>query len=523
VLMNLRLLVPPRLGYRSASNAFVLIAAGALLLADVSVRTPNPWAEMRRLLDGLVHPDFLAIEVMSVVWTVAFAVLGVALGAGIGFVLALVFDRLRAIRVLCACLRSVHELFWALLLIQVSGLSPATGILAVALPYSGIFAKVFAEIMEEADLSTEKALPAGTSTIARFGYVRIPELASQFWTYTLYRLECGLRSTLVLGFIGLPTIGFHLDSFFKQGHFAQAAALVFVFYGLIGSRRLWARPASVPILIIGSLLVLPDSIGSTSTLTNLMRFVGHDIVPVPLRNADPFAGATWAHFAAWLWPIVTKQVIPGVIETLVLSQIATVAMAILALLFFPFICTRFAGRIGQPLGRIALVIVRSTPEYMLVYVLLQLLGPSMLPAIIALSMHNGGIVGYLMGRHADSLTYRRDAPHGLNLYFYETVPRLYGQFLAYVLYRWEIILRESAIFGILGVMTLGYYVDAAISEVRFDAAVVLIIATAMLSMSVDAVSRGLRRRLRIENVPTRLSGVPENVRTRRSQRFACKV
>ena len=75
---------------------------------------------------------------------------------------------------------------------------------------------------------------------------------------------------------------------------------------------------------------------------------------------------------------------------------------------------------------------------MVVYVLLQLLGPSMLPAIIALSVHNGAIVGYLMGRHADALEYRPDAPRGVNLYCYETVPRLYGQFLAYALYRWEI-------------------------------------------------------------------------------------
>src|SRR5262249_17578952 len=88
------------------------------------------------------------------------------------------------------------------------------------------------------------------------------------------------------------------------------------------------------------------------------------------------------------------------------------------------------------------------------------------------------------------------------------VPRLYGQFLAYVLYRWEIILRESAIFGILGVLTLGYYIDAAISEFRLDVAVVLILVTALLSMAVDAFSRGLRRRLRIDTMPTRLSEAP---------------
>ena len=502
----------PAPGYRSVTGLFVLIAAAALALSDLAVSALDPWAEMRRLVAGLMRPDLLSIEAMSVVWTVAFAVLGVAIGASTGFLFALVFARLRAVRVLCAFLRSVHELFWALLLIQIAGLSPTTGILAVAIPYSGIFAKVFAEMIEEADLSAERVLPAGTSTIARFAYVRIPELAPHFWTYTLYRLECGMRSTLVLGFVGLPTIGFHLDSFFKQGHYREAAALLFVFYVLIGTRRLWARPVTVPILIVVSLLVLPETIGGGSALANLIRFVTHDIVPTPLRGADLLAVATWVNMGGWLWPIIVKQAVPGVIQTLLLSQVALVAMGLIALLLFPFICRRFAGRIGQPLGRIALVVVRSTPEYMLVYVLLQLLGPSMLPAIIALSLHNGAIVGYLMGRHADVLDYRPDAPRGVNLYCYETVPRLYGQFLAYALYRWEIILRESAIFGILGVMTLGYYVDAAISEFRLDVAVLLILVTALLSMAVDAFSRGLRRRLRIDTMPTRLSEAPGEAR-----------
>jgi len=505
----------PKLGYRSASGLFLLVAIAALLIADLSVTALNPWLEMRRLLAGLVRPDILSIEVMSVVWTVAFAVLGVSIGASTGLLFALAFARLRSIRVLCAFLRSIHELFWALLLIQVTGLTPTTGVLAVAIPYSGIFAKVFSEMIEEADLSAERVLPAGTSIVSRFAFARIPELAPQFWTYSLYRLECGMRSTLVLGFIGLPTIGFHLDSFFKQGNYAQAAALLFSFYLLIGSRRLWARPATVPLLIVASLLVLPEAVGGGSTLANLTRFVTQEIVPAPLRGADLLSFAPWAGFAGWLSPIITKQIVPGVIQTLVLSQIALAVMAILALILFPFICRRFTGWIGQPLGRIVLVVVRSTPEYMLVYVLLQLLGPSMLPAIIALSLHNGAIVGYLMGRHADALSYRPDAPKGLNLYAYETVPRLYGQFLAYVLYRWEIILRESAIFGILGILTLGYYVDAAIAEIRLDVAMVLIIATALLSMSVDALSRGLRRRLRLDTMPTRLSDAPSEMRLAR--------
>ena len=129
----------------------------------------------------------------------------------------------------------------------------------------------------------------------------------------------------------------------------------------------------------------------------------------------------------------------------------------------------------------------------------------MLPAVIALALHNAGILGFLMGRQADGMPLRADAPRGADLYFWEVMPRLYGQFLAYVLYRWEIIVRESAIFGILGVRTLGFHVDAAIQELHLDVAVVLIVVTAGLSMGIDAASRALRRRLRVGDHPVRLS------------------
>ncbi len=498
--------VLPRLSYRSASLAFLFIALGALPAADLAVTALDPRAEFKRLLAGALSPAFSAIEVWSVVWTVAFAVLGVALGATAGFGLALIFERSRAVRVFAACLRSVHELFWALLLLQITGLSPITGILAIALPFTGIFAKVFSEIVEEADLTAERVLPPATSALSRFAFARLPAIAPALKTYTLYRLECGMRSTLVLGFVGLPTIGFHLESYFKQQNYAEAVALLLCFYVLIGTRRLWARPSTVPFLILASVLVLPEATGNGSSWGNMLRFFGHDIVPVPLRNGAPADAETLSAFAAWAWPIFTQQIIPGTIKTLILAQIALAAAALLALGLYPIVSRRFLGRTGHYLGRALLVVTRSTPEYMLAYLLLQLMGPSMLPAIIALALHNGALAGYLLGRQSDELTFRPDCPKGANLYFFETTPRLYGQFLAYMLYRWELILRESAIFGILGVRTLGYYVDAAISELRLDTAVFLLVAVAALSMSVDALSRGLRRRLRIDTLPTRLSG-----------------
>src|SRR5918998_3332956 len=271
-----------RAAYGETSLLFFLAALACLVAADLAITALNPWAELARLGRGVLRPDFLSVEAWSVIWTVAFAVLGVGLGAGCGFALAVLYPAFAAVRILAMGLRSVHELFWALLLIQVFGLGPVTGLLAIALPYTGFFAKVFAEMIEEADLAALEVLPRGTSLVSAFVYGRLPDLIRPFRDYTLYRLECGLRSTLVLGFVGLPTIGFHLESYFKQGHYAEAAALLGVFYVLVGTRRIWARPATLPLLILGSIVLLPESIGGGSAWTNLARFLGHDIVPAPL-------------------------------------------------------------------------------------------------------------------------------------------------------------------------------------------------------------------------------------------------
>jgi len=60
-------------------------------------------------------------------------------------------------------------------------------------------------------------------------------------------------------------------------------------------------------------------------------------------------------------------------------------------------------------------------------------------------------------------------------------------------------MRETAILGILGIATLGFYVDSAIQEIRFDRAMVLILITALLNIGVDILARYLRNRLRLRH------------------------
>lgn len=476
-----------------ASFAFVGLAGLCLLAADLTVSTLNPWDELGRVLFGFVTPAFFDSQYLltALMHTVAFGVLGTIFGALAGFVLASVF-RWRIVRAGAAFVRAIHELFWALLFMQVFGLGGVTGVLAIAVPFAGIFAKVYAEILEEADGAPLHALPAGSPAASAFLFARLPDAWAAMKRYSYYRLECGLRSSAVLGFVGLPTLGFFLESAFAQGYYSQAGAYLILLYGLIATLRLWLPTKLTAPVVIACLFLLPDSQGVS--WANVARFFTHDVVPAPLRAGVDTASL--AQFGDWLASLWVNQAWPGLINTLIVTQIALVTTGVLTLLVFPLIVRRFVGWAGSGGGHVLLLVLRSTPEYILAYVLLQLWGPSMLPAVVALTLHNGAIIGFLVGRTAETMPLRADAPRGLNLYGYEVLPRVYGQFLAFLFYRWEIIMRETAMLGILGVHTLGFYIDSAVATIRIDQMLALLLITAALNMSIDAISRGVRARMR---------------------------
>ncbi len=475
---------------------FVGIALACLLFADIAITTQNPWEEMRRLGMGLITPDFTATTELGTAFirTVAFAFTGVALGALGGFGLALIFSS-RVVRTFCAFIRAIHEIFWGLILLQFFGFHPLTGVLAIAIPFSGIFAKVYSEILDEADPLPSRTLPGRTGILSRFLFARIPDAWPHLKTYTSYRLECGLRSSAILGFIGLPTLGFYLETSFSEGLYSEVGALLLLFYVLIATMRIWLRARLVPLYLAASPFLLGD--GMPIMWGNVTRFFTEDIVPSPLRR-----GEGWDGFWPWLSDILMNEALPGIWNTVVLTQIALVLTGILALLAFPLVSRHFLGPKRRTGGHVLLVIARSTPEYMLAYILLQLWGPSMLPAVVALALHNGGIIGHLIGHMSSEVSLRQGAPSGFNRYSYEMLPRVYPPFLAFLFYRWEIIMRETAILGILGIYTLGFYVEGAIQDIRFDKAMVLILVTALLNIVVDMISRRVRGYLRLKTRPS---------------------
>ena len=104
--------------------------------------------------------------------------------------------------------RAIHELIWGLLLLQVYGLNGWVAIAAIVIPYSALMARVIAD---QIDCHESPALPVlqatGGPAIAVLMTAVIPAVSSAIKNHIGHRLDCALRSALILGVFGLGGLG----------------------------------------------------------------------------------------------------------------------------------------------------------------------------------------------------------------------------------------------------------------------------------------------------------------------------
>jgi len=197
-------------------------------------------------------PDFLVMVARESWRTVAIATAGISLGLLLAVPLALIATsslsisalsgRMAALpsgvriaaRSLLIVLRSVPELVWALVFVRVVGLGPAAGVLAIALTYGGMLGKVYAEILESGEVQvTQTLLRNGSTRLQAFGYGLLPQNAAELTSYTVYRWECAIRSSVVLGFVGAGGLGQLLDGSLKMFAGGEVLTVLLVFVALV--------------------------------------------------------------------------------------------------------------------------------------------------------------------------------------------------------------------------------------------------------------------------------------------------
>lgn len=131
-------------------------------------------------------------------------------------------------------LRSMPELVWALIFVRVVGLGATAGVLAIALTYGGMLGKVYAEILDSSDAhATTNLMRNGAGRLQAFFYGLLPQNAGELTSYTVYRWECAIRSSTVLGFVGAGGLGQVMDSSMKNFNGSEVASILLIFMLLV--------------------------------------------------------------------------------------------------------------------------------------------------------------------------------------------------------------------------------------------------------------------------------------------------
>ena len=197
--------------------------------------------------------EFLGLALKATVETLAMATAGTALAMLLAAPLGLALshslsisrigpgpgrgagEALRALaRFMLLALRGIPEIVWALLLVRAFGLGPAAGVLAIAVTYGGMLGKVYSEILESGDTRPARVLlESGSGRLMAFFYGLLPNSAQELASYTVYRWECAVRASVIMGFVGAGGLGQLMDQSMKMLNGGEVSTILMIFLLLV--------------------------------------------------------------------------------------------------------------------------------------------------------------------------------------------------------------------------------------------------------------------------------------------------
>lgn len=501
----------------------------------------------------LAHP-FLEVMARATLTTFAFAVCGTALSLVIGLVLGILCSQIwwqifwpgaagrglwAALRAALAVPRAIHEVIWGLLLLNVLGLDPIVGVWAIAIPFGAITAKVFSEILDETPIEPLSALVhSGVSPLTAFFYAHLPQALPNLISYGFYRFECSLRAAAVLGIIGAGGLG---EQIFLSWQSLKYAEVWTGFYALIllnGLVDTWSAKLRRQMGFVSRMDLARKSetrsAKATAERNRLFIWLSWSAITLSIPLCFTYLDIGWARIgrsppllrdlASQLTP---DQVLPAFSFDLVPLALQTVAMSVLAitlagiggtLLSFPAAQNFFLpggllqsvgtaqrwslGHGGLLLARLVLLTARAIPAPILALIIIFGMYPGVWPGALALAVHNFGILGRLMAEVNENLpdgplrALRSLGASGARVVFYGILPTNLARFLAYILYRWEVCLRETVIVGLVGVGGLGRLITEQLSSFDYAGLTATLIVFVGLTVVIDAISSQMRSAVR---------------------------
>jgi phosphonate transport system permease protein len=231
---------------RAARIAFAFFALMASVVAGFASldtswsRFISGFAELARII-GLMFPPDCGNTARLLLWlkamgeTLSIALLGTLAAAVLAFPVSLLAARNITpgwpvrfiIRRGLDTIRGVNTLIWALIWINVIGLGPFAGVLAIMTTDFGTFGKLFSEAFEAAEpRQGEGVIAAGGGELHRVRFGLIPQILPVLLSQILYLIESNTRSATIIGIVGAGGIGQHLTEAIRTLEWQQVAFLV---------------------------------------------------------------------------------------------------------------------------------------------------------------------------------------------------------------------------------------------------------------------------------------------------------
>ncbi|MBI4298003.1 MAG: ABC transporter permease subunit [Chloroflexi bacterium] len=145
------------------------------------------------------------------------------------------------------------------------------------------------------------------------------------------------------------------------------------------------------------------------------------------------------------------------------------------------------------------IFTRGIPELFWAMLIIFVLSPGILPGAVALGLHNFGILGRLSAEVVENADPRparalRAAGAGtFQMLAYGVLPQALPQFLTYLLYRWEVVIRTTIVVGFVGAGGLGRDFRLAMSWFHYTDVALLLMCYLALVVGVDLLSAWLRK------------------------------
>ena len=202
-------------------------------------------------------------------------------------------------------------------------------------------------------------------------------------------------------------------------------------------------------------------------------------------------------------------------HTLAMSVLAMIfAVAGVALTFLPAARNMGNGELGGTPSRLwtvlyylvrgTFILTRAIPELVWALIIIFFLSPGILPGALALGLHNYGVLGKLSAEVVENLdprptrALRAAGSSNFQMLFYGIIPQALPQFLTYMLYRWEVVIRTTVVVGFVSAGGLGREFRLSLSFFHYSEVALIIFWYLLLVVGVDLLSAWLRRLARFD-------------------------